>query len=404
MPETDVKGSIKLGTYLKQLRAGYGYSLRRVEDKAKMIGGEIDNSQLSRYEKGRCYPSFDKLRVLASIFNVSIQSFSDIVDLEEYEDLRPDTDVYDELIATGNERMEQGSYALAYASFQKAVDLAQSTSDEDLEGDTSDGTATARAHYGLARALLKLGKLALAENELRNVLRIGTEVDRGVIIKTLLQLSNAHADLGDRFLARLEAEKCLAIAREEGDNRSLAYAIHQLGRIAREEGDPKGALAYYRDALTLYEDQNDTFGGLTMKINIGGCHIALAHYKVGTKLIVEALKVARHEGLRRTAAFALSKLLEAEYAQGHYQKAKAHIREVDALAGAENEDDRYVDFLFNSAYYLWEVARCEENVIQEKIAFGRLKYLRSSLERTTPEVEKFDAFIGRRKSHANIGA
>ena len=53
MTDPELKGSLKLGNYLKQLRAGYGYSLRRVEEKARFVGGEIDNSQLSRYEKGR---------------------------------------------------------------------------------------------------------------------------------------------------------------------------------------------------------------------------------------------------------------------------------------------------------------------------------------------------------------
>ena len=84
-PQVSHKGSQRLGKYLRRLRSGYGYSLRRVEERARAEGGEIDNSQLSRYEKGVCYPSFDKLRVLASVFNVSIQSFSDIVDLEAYE-------------------------------------------------------------------------------------------------------------------------------------------------------------------------------------------------------------------------------------------------------------------------------------------------------------------------------
>ena len=50
------KGSPRLGSYLKQLRSGYGYSLRRVEEKARDEGGEIDNSQLSRYEKRRLLP------------------------------------------------------------------------------------------------------------------------------------------------------------------------------------------------------------------------------------------------------------------------------------------------------------------------------------------------------------
>ena len=85
---TNLKGSLRLGGYLRKLRTGYGYSLRRVEERARAEGGEIDNSQLSRYEKGICYPSFDKLRILANVFNVSIQSFSDVVDLESFEELK----------------------------------------------------------------------------------------------------------------------------------------------------------------------------------------------------------------------------------------------------------------------------------------------------------------------------
>ena len=42
---------------------------------------------MSRYEKGVCYPSFDKLRILASIFNVSVQAFSDVIDQSRADDL-----------------------------------------------------------------------------------------------------------------------------------------------------------------------------------------------------------------------------------------------------------------------------------------------------------------------------
>ncbi len=87
--QANLKGSVRLGNYLRRLRTGYGYSLRRVEERARAEGGEIDNSQLSRYEKGICYPSFDKLRVLAGVFNIPVQAFSDVVDLEAYDELNP---------------------------------------------------------------------------------------------------------------------------------------------------------------------------------------------------------------------------------------------------------------------------------------------------------------------------
>src|SRR5262245_48443124 len=113
-----LKGSLKLGIYLKRLRAGYGYSLRRVEEKARQRGGDIDNSQLSRYEKGVCYPSFDKLRVLAQIFNVSIQSFSDVVDLERFESLKPASGDPEALLVQGNEEYRLGNFDKSYAIYE----------------------------------------------------------------------------------------------------------------------------------------------------------------------------------------------------------------------------------------------------------------------------------------------
>src|SRR5438093_10190098 len=115
-----LKGSIKLGSYLKRLRTGYGYSLRKVEEKARQRGGEIDNSQLSRYEKGICYPSFDKLRVLASVFNVSVQAFSDVVDLEACEVLKPHDGEPKALVNEGNAALKAGEYGRAFAYYDFA--------------------------------------------------------------------------------------------------------------------------------------------------------------------------------------------------------------------------------------------------------------------------------------------
>ena len=120
---TNHKGSMRLGTYLRRLRTGYGYSLRRVEERARAEGGEIDNSQLSRYEKGICYPSFDKLRVLASVFNVSIQSFSDVVELETYEQVELSGTDPEGLLADGTEALRQGDSGCAFAHYERALEL-----------------------------------------------------------------------------------------------------------------------------------------------------------------------------------------------------------------------------------------------------------------------------------------
>ena len=46
------------------------------------------------------------------------------------------------------------------------------------------------------------------------------------------------------------------------------------------------------------------------------------------------------------------------------------------------------------------MAKAEDNPTRVKIALGRLKVLRSALERRFPEVEEFDGYVERRRAHA----
>ena len=117
--------STRLGSYLRRLREGYGYTLRKVEERATAIGEAIDNSQLSRFEKGKAIPSFDKLRALARVFNVPVQNFSDVLDLEEYQHLRPETADHAVLLKTGAELIERGEYGRAFVTYEKALEVAE---------------------------------------------------------------------------------------------------------------------------------------------------------------------------------------------------------------------------------------------------------------------------------------
>lgn len=384
-----LKGSVKLGTYLKRLRTGYGYSLRKVEEKARQRGGDIDNSQLSRYEKGVCYPSFDKLRILATIFNVSIQSFSDVVDLESFEGLKPETGDPEELILQGNEEYRLGSYGQAYAIYEKAIEL--------LEGaDPYEGLDDARARARLSKsfALVRLGKLALAEHELRQILK-RTGATPATMTRALLQLSNVHAELGDMFLARIEAETCLQSARDQVDPMNEAYCLHALARIASEERRVDAGIELYRQALHIYEELGNRLEALNVRAHLGCEYMIRGTVREGVRILTETLEEAKKAGYRRSVAYTYSMMGIGYFKRGDYGSVKKYTRESDAVAGSG--DVRYVDILFLNAYYLWKISRAEGNLAQERIAFGRLKYLRPSLERTFPEVTDFDGYIEKGK-------
>ena len=382
----ELKGSPKLGQYLKGLRLGYGYSLRKVEEKARHQGGEIDNSQLSRYEKGVCYPSFDKLRTLASIFNVSIQTFSDVVDLEELEKIEPQEKNPAVLMREGQSEFQLGDYGRSYVHFQKARTILEERANEQFEDEHAKGVAKAR--LSCAIALYRMGKISLCEYEIRQLLRLERHLGADLIVRALLQLSNVHSSFGDLMLAELEASRSLELSRNGDDTLLVANSLHALGRISQERGDLDAALEHYHSALDCYRELENDHEALKVKLNLGPIYAARGQFREGVRLLKDAREEARKLGHRWTVASASAWLAEVHFRHGNHKAARTFIRESNAVAS--NGDVQYLDILFLNAYYLWSVANAEGNSAEVKIALGRLKYLRPHLEQDLPEVRSFD--------------
>lgn len=391
--QDNLKGSARLGSYLRRLRAGYGYSLRRVEERARANGGEIDNSQLSRYEKGVCYPSFDKLRVLASVFNVSIQSFSDVIDLENFEELKPEAGDPKQLIEEGSQAVRLGEVGRAFACYERALEL---LTEQPASTETRQLMAEARVQQ--AAALRRLGKLSLAEQELRNALRSAEHLSAKLRARALLLMSNIHADQADRFLSELEAQKAYELAQSESDDRMAAMALHTLAVVLCEQDRYAEAIERFREAAKLYEESEERYEALRVRINIGACYVSLGKLREGIRLLRSALSECEHGGYRRLTATAWCRLGKGYYEAKRWQEARSCLRQSDTLAASNNET--HPDILFYNAYYEWKMALEEENPTRAKIAFGRLKTLRSGLERRIHEVEWFDEFVERGQSHA----
>lgn len=383
------RGSKKLGEYIKTLRLGYGYSLRTIEQKAKSNGSFLDNSQLSRYEQGTCFPSFDKLRILAEIFSVSIQNFSDILELEKYDKYKDESKSYDELMKTGHNEFKAGNYVKAYALYESAINvLSNNGHARNLE------ECMGKARCSKAIALKKLGKLGLAEYELRMVLKSKNSLSPSTAILVLLELANIYTELGEIFLASLEAKMCYEMATEENDLRSSAFSLHLLGRIASENNESGKAITFFTEAKKIHEKLGNQHEIINLDINIGSRFIASGRFKEGILLIKQTIKASEELGYRRSTAYGLNKLAEAYFTKCDYKRAKIYIKKSDARS--ETSDEKYVDIKFLNAFYTWKIAIEENNEIAQRLSFGRLKFFRKSLERRFPEVEEFDGYIERR--------
>ena len=67
------------------------------------------------------------------------------------------------------------------------------------------------------------------------------------------------------------------------------------------------------------------------------------------------------------------------------------IQTAESLAA--QADDTYTDILFLNAFLRWKMAQAEGHPTREKIAFGRLRHLRSLLQRRFSEVDEFDRHV-----------
>ena len=379
--------SSRLGSYLRRLREGYGYTLRKVEERADILGESIDNSQLSRFEKGKAVPSFDKLRALARIFNIPVQTFSDVLDLEEYEPFKPAEGGYEELISAAAGLISRGEFGRAYVYYERALEVAI----EQSPGAERD-EAIADARWRMATTLKRLGKLSMAEHELREILKECKRLVPRTRMRTLLQLSYLYRELGDLLLSSILAKEALALAREVQDPATEAGVLNTMANIAHAEDDFGSAVEAYSQCLRLLK----RIGGsremeAIVSVNLGGCMVQAGQIDKGMDLLRRALAHTRKNGYRRAAALALTRLGEAFHQQGDHRQAMASFSESDVFAARGN--DCYHDILFLNAYRRWEMARIDDNGTREKIAFGRLRHLRSLLQRRFPEVDAFDAHV-----------
>jgi tetratricopeptide (TPR) repeat protein len=282
---------------------------------------------------------------------------------------------------------------MAFACFERAIEVLQDRGDAEGARD-----AIARVRINQASALTRLGKLALAEQELRTTLRSGEELDPVVEGRAMLALANVHAEQGDLIMAELEAERAVVLARDAGDATLAARALHALGFVLAGRGRHAEAIERYRGAAAEYEELEESVEAARIRVNVGQCYVSLGKYREGLRLLRSALDDCRTLGHRRLEARCWSSMAEAHFELGDDERARRCLRASNTVLGSGNTE--HADLLFVNAWYDWRIGRRQDNPTREKIAFGRLKALRSLLEKRFPEVDAFDEFVERGRNHA----
>src|SRR5207245_2439589 len=142
----------------------------------------------------------------------------------------------------------------------------------------------------------------------------------------------AHDERGDKYPSLVEAEKCLAIAREIGNAEYQGYALHCIARTHFAQGDYQKAMESFREARTFLDGHANHHDLTLMRINIGFCQAMVGKVDRGLRELREALQASSREGFRRCSSYALLYLGQIHLMKDEPRKARDYFEEAELMA------------------------------------------------------------------------
>ena len=197
-------------------------------------------------------------------------------------------------------------------------------------------------HLSEARAWLE-GALAL----------IGGRVRTPAYARALLGAGALALRLGDPAAARDRLEESVALWRELGDRRQIAYTLQILGLLALSQGEAATARARLQEGVALFREMGDRWGLAVLLYCLGDATIG-ADPTAARALYEESLTLSRQLGDPWVIAFPLTSLAHLALHEGDYATARA--RGEEALAMRRQLEDAWL--IAVSLTSLGAVARC----------------------------------------------
>ena len=155
--------------------------------------------------------------------------------------------------------------------------------------------------------------------------------DKKGIAYSLCGLGMIEMFRGDHDSARALFEEGLEVARESGDGWTIGYALNRRALSAHDDGDLEGANALWEEALALGRKLGDTEGVNTVLVNMGYAQCVLGNHERAEALAGEALALNREMHDTPGEALGLMLLGIAKMQGGELERAGGLLEESLAL-------------------------------------------------------------------------
>jgi tetratricopeptide (TPR) repeat protein len=208
---------------------------------------------------------------------------------------------------------------------------------------TESGLFEERATVGLSRAMVYADLLRFDDAEilLTESEEVFDDLDNLRLYGSCLLLRGMIAYRQHRLLPAVDIfDEAAEVLREAGDLPQLAKALHGLGVVRNDLGEPASAASAFQDALSIFSDLGFTGEIARTKGALGRISLSLGRYAEARKLLTEARSVFLTLHMPEEAGLAGLELVETFIALREEFRAVAVVEEVIAEFRRANLNDR----------------------------------------------------------------
>ncbi len=192
---------------------------------------------------------------------------------------------------------------------------------------------------------------------------------------------------------------------KSGTKEDKGYAAQLLGVCSKSVGKTEEAEAYYQEAITLFEENNDPYNQVEVLLNLATLYISEARFNEGGSVGIQALEIAEKNSLNDSKARSLNTIgLSFDYqdnfieALGYYQQALAVYQEEknqEGIGNSYNNIGVMYDLMNNTdsaIYYYSQSLRIDEKLGNDEGVAGSLINL-ALIEQQLENYDKADSLL-----------
>ena len=358
---------------LKMWREEHGLSLREVAHAARSHPEPVGFDYLSRLEHGTLMPSIPKLHTLAGVYRRPLSELVDLYEIEQLRRLVPKRGTYDILRRLGIEKFEKGELTKGLACFLGALDVAR------REG--GDRQRLAIAYNNVGGALVRSERYLMAKGYLEDGLRFVQTVQTRT--RLLDNLANVWYHLDNMPLAELFSRESHALAAADpilrpATRATRAAVLQDLERYTEAE-------QLLREALAEFHETGDEVSEIRQRYNLGDCLVVEGKVEEGISHLRAAAVHAREKKNPELMARSLFFLGRGLYRADRRDEAAGPLASALSLGQESNMRNE----AFHSAYYLWRLARENQDSEHERY-FEIARQHRTWVQQRSEECAAFD--------------